>query len=87
MAAEFLSARLAVAHRLRAAQPEAWTQALAEVKERVQTFSAFLHRDSAWSSLPELTNRNGAHCPHSCESQAWSVGCFLETLHILHNSL
>ena len=24
--------------------------------------------------------QNGAHCPHSCEAQAWSVGCMLEAV-------
>ena len=35
---------------------------------------------SVWSSLPELTHRNGAVCGHSCEAQAWSIGTILEAM-------
>ncbi|CAD5217959.1 unnamed protein product [Bursaphelenchus xylophilus] len=87
LAAEYYSARLAVAKLLKTEQPEAWEKAVKEVKEQVQIYSDFIANKSAWSSLPELTNRNGAHCPHSSENQAWSVGCFIETLEILNNSL
>ncbi|KAJ2690096.1 bifunctional 4-alpha-glucanotransferase/amylo-alpha-1,6-glucosidase [Coemansia sp. RSA 1285] len=37
--------------------------------------------NSAYAGLPELTNRDGAYCRDSCESQAWSSGCMLAALH------
>eukprot|EP01132_Coremiostelium_polycephalum_P009283 gene9283-11379_t len=40
---------------------------------------------SNYASLPELTNRAGAFCKDSCESQAWSVGTILASLFVLHN--
>ncbi|KAI6226176.1 Glycogen debrancher [Aphelenchoides fujianensis] len=87
VAGEYLSARLRVGFALRHDNPEAWKQAVDEVKERIHRFSKHIVQESPWSSLPELTNRNGAFCPPSCPSQAWSVGCFLETLEILNEQL
>ena len=37
-----------------------------------------------WYALPELTNANGAPCPGSCNSQAWSFATILEALYLLH---
>ena len=36
-----------------------------------------------WYGLPELTNANGAFCPDSCRTQAWSFATILEALHLL----
>lgn len=38
---------------------------------------------SPWKGLPELTNENGAHCPFSCETQAWSIAVVLDVLYEL----
>ncbi|KAJ2580558.1 bifunctional 4-alpha-glucanotransferase/amylo-alpha-1,6-glucosidase [Coemansia sp. RSA 1836] len=37
--------------------------------------------NSAYAGLPELTNKDGAHCHDSCETQAWSSGCLLIAVH------
>ncbi|PWY97233.1 putative 4-alpha-glucanotransferase [Testicularia cyperi] len=37
-------------------------------------------RTSPWAGLPELTNANGAHCPDSCATQAWSAAALLDAL-------
>ena len=36
-----------------------------------------------WRSLPELTNKNGQICHHSCVSQAWSLATIIELAHDL----
>lgn len=36
-----------------------------------------------WKSLPELTNKNGQVCSHSCISQAWSFATIIEVTHDL----
>lgn len=47
------------------------------------------HADAAhssdWKGLPELTNKDGAFCPGSCTTQAWSSATLLEALYDLHN--
>lgn len=40
---------------------------------------------SDWQGLPELTNKDGAFCPGSCTTQAWSSATLLEALYDLHN--
>lgn len=37
-------------------------------------------RASPWAGLPELTNADGAHCPDSCATQAWSAATLLDAL-------
>ena len=37
-------------------------------------------RASPWAGLPELTNADGAHCPDSCATQAWSAAALLDAL-------
>jgi len=39
--------------------------------------------NSPWAGIPELTNKDGAHCASSCDSQAWSSATLLDTLHDL----
>lgn len=34
--------------------------------------------ESEWSGLTELTNQDGALCPDSCPTQAWSASCILD---------
>ncbi|KAI1711883.1 glycogen debranching enzyme, glucanotransferase domain-containing protein [Ditylenchus destructor] len=88
VASIYLSAKLKVAHRLKASgrNEKAWIDTLNEMKTRIHTYSNHL-KISPWGSLPELTNQNGSPCLHSCPAQAWSVGCFLEALHTLDTLL
>lgn len=37
-------------------------------------------RSSPWAGLPELTQADGAHCPDSCATQAWSAAALLDAL-------
>ncbi|KAJ2887686.1 bifunctional 4-alpha-glucanotransferase/amylo-alpha-1,6-glucosidase, partial [Coemansia aciculifera] len=43
--------------------------------------------NSQYAGLPELTNKDGAHCRDSCESQAWSSACLLIALHEMAHQL
>lgn len=52
------------------------------VRDRLSIHKKHLE-ESAWNSLPELTNSRNSHCPGSCPSQAWSVGTILEALNKL----
>lgn len=58
--------------------------AIKQVQERLG--NAYKHvMNSPWRSLPELTNANGEYCRQSCDSQAWSVGCLIETCSKLYS--
>eukprot|EP00794_Sanderia_malayensis_P008072 gene8072-8936_t len=48
---------------------------LARHKEEILT--------SPWRGLPELSNKGGGFCAHSCQTQAWSMACVLEVLYDL----
>ncbi|GMT14102.1 hypothetical protein PFISCL1PPCAC_5399 [Pristionchus fissidentatus] len=74
VAAYYLQARLVIAKELGGEKME---EARREVLSRLGAYRIALKK-SAWRSLPELTNADGKHCHHSCEAQAWSVGCLLE---------
>lgn len=63
--------------------PEPWKSAVSELKRKIYSYLKYFN-ESDWSSLPELTNKNGAPCHFSCQAQAWSVGCVLEAIHTLH---
>ncbi|VDO55281.1 unnamed protein product [Haemonchus placei] len=54
-----------------------WQSAQKEIQQRLGNYYRHI-RESAWSSLPELTNSNGSNCGGSCLAQAWSVGCVLD---------
>lgn len=63
-----------------------WVKTLEEVQKRLFRYEKVLS-ESDWASLPELTNKGGNLCIHSCPAQAWSVGCALETVHTLQKLL
>uniref|UniRef100_A0A914HEY4 4-alpha-glucanotransferase n=1 Tax=Globodera rostochiensis TaxID=31243 RepID=A0A914HEY4_GLORO len=77
----YMSAKLKVASLMYQNSGDAteWMSAVNEVRTRLFALEHCLQK-SEWASLPELTNRGGAFCTHSCPAQAWSVGCVLETL-------
>lgn len=84
MAGEYLSAKLKVAYLLKQkGHTEPWQIAMNELKQKIYIYLKHLN-ESDWSSLPELTNKDGAPCYFSCMAQAWSVGCVLEAIHTLH---
>lgn len=84
MKGEYLNAKLKVAHLLmkKTGKSIALEVTINEVLYNISTYSKYI-KSNIWSSLPELTNRNGADCRHSCKAQAWSIGCFAEVLHTL----
>jgi len=53
-----------------------------QIDEVLRVHSEFI-KTSPWSGIPELTNKNGAHCAGSCDTQAWSSATLLDTLHSL----
>uniref|UniRef100_A0A5S6R4Q9 Glycogen debranching enzyme n=1 Tax=Trichuris muris TaxID=70415 RepID=A0A5S6R4Q9_TRIMR len=78
----FVRAKLTVARLRRAANPVGWKNTVSEVQQLMGPMWKHLQQ-SAWFSLPELTNKGGAYCADSCEAQAWSVGCLLEVFYDL----
>jgi len=78
----FLRARLRTAWILRDKMPDIWPGTVLEVKQALSKHWAHM-QESKWKSLPELTNKDGAHCGDSCPAQAWSVACILEAVHDL----
>lgn len=59
------------------------TNVLNQIQRIIQGHREALN-NSDWKSLPELTNKDGAYCPGSCPTQAWSTACLLEALFDLH---
>ncbi|KZT27841.1 glycoside hydrolase family 133 protein [Neolentinus lepideus HHB14362 ss-1] len=41
-------------------------------------------QNDPWAGLPELTNKDGAYCHDSCNTQAWSSSCILDFLETVH---
>ena len=41
-------------------------------------------QNDPWAGLPELTNKDGQHCPDSCNTQAWSASTILDFLEETH---
>ncbi|XP_052826586.1 glycogen debranching enzyme isoform X2 [Octopus bimaculoides] len=76
----FFRAKLYFANILDKTEPGTLKKAMNEVKICLTKHYQHL-LNSPWKSLPELTNENGAHCPPSCQAQAWSVSTILETLY------
>lgn len=66
----YMSAKLKVASLLarKTGDMSAWHTTLDEVRARLFRYENTMHK-SDWSSLPELTNRDGKPCPHSCPAQ------------------
>nr|APP18135.1 glycogen-debranching enzyme [Anisakis simplex] len=82
VAGYFLRAKLSIAKELN--DPEVYDKAVRSVRARMGLYWQHV-QESAWRSLPELTNEGGAFCAGSCPAQAWSVGCLLETVDQLYN--
>ncbi|KAI0820793.1 glycoside hydrolase family 13 protein [Trametes gibbosa] len=41
-------------------------------------------QNDPWAGIPELTNKDGAHCRDSCATQAWSASTLLDFLEEVH---
>ena len=83
-----MSAKLKVAFSLaqKTGDNQPWAKTLEEVQKRLFRYEKVL-RESDWASLPELTNKGGTPCSHSCPAQAWSVGGAMETVNTLQKLL
>lgn len=57
---------------------------LTALNERLQGHMKWI-RESEWSGLTELTNKDGAICPDSSPTQAWSSSCLLDLYFDLWN--
>jgi glycogen debranching enzyme len=50
---------------------------------RLLPYAAHIDKDP-WRGIPELTNKDGEYCAHSCNTQAWSSSCLLDFLEEVH---
>ncbi|KAJ8305918.1 hypothetical protein KUTeg_016463 [Tegillarca granosa] len=78
----FMRAKLHFAKILEADRPGLLKNTASYIKTKLSRHYEDL-LNSAWQSLPELTNSNGQFCKDSCPAQAWSVACLLEVLYDL----
>jgi len=76
----FLRAKLKMAGLLEQKHQGIFYETVNFVKHTLSTHREHIF-NSDWRSLPELTNKDGAFCHHSCAAQAWSTGCLLEVLY------
>lgn len=56
---------------------EARIEAFQQVTRRLRGCKDMLAQ-SPWAGLAELTQKDNAHCPDSCPTQAWSAGCLID---------
>jgi len=72
----FLTAWLRFSDEPHAAKVHHVSQILLRLREHIDS--------DPWRGLPELCNDNGAYCPDSCNTQAWSASTILDVLHELN---
>ncbi|KAH9945728.1 glycoside hydrolase family 13 protein [Amylocystis lapponica] len=59
------------------------TQTLHHLSHCLLTQRHYIKTDP-WAGLPELTNKDGAYCSDSCNTQAWSASTILDFLESVH---